>query len=208
MIVGMLKIDDVLLPPPGIGGVIDFRAMFGDDRPIEMEIGTGKGGFLLNRARALPDRGFLGIEWANKICRYAADRMVRWGVTNVRLMRADAKHLVTHHLRPECLTILHIYHPDPWPKKRHHKRRLIQPDFIAAAANALVPDGRIAIQTDHADYFEQIRQMLAGEPRLVEVPFDVPEAGVQEGRVSTNYEIKYLREGREIYQLAVMKKVG
>jgi tRNA (guanine-N7-)-methyltransferase len=206
MIVGMLTIDDVLLPPPGIGEVIDFRAMFGDNRPIEMEIGAGKGGFLLNRARALPDTGFLGIEWANKICRYAADRMVRWGVTNVRLMRADAGHLVAHSLPAECLTILHIYHPDPWPKKRHHKRRLIQPGFIAAAVNVLVPGGRIAIQTDHADYFDQIRQVVAGEPRLVEVPFDVPEAGVQEGRVSTNYEIKYLREGREIYQLAVMKQ--
>lgn len=205
MIVGMLTVDDVLLPPPAIGEVIDFRRMFGDDRPIEMEIGTGKGGFLLSRAQALPERGFFGIEWANKICRYAADRMVRWGVTNVRLMRADAKHLVTHNLRPECLTILHIYHPDPWPKKRHHKRRLIQPDFLAAAAGALIPGGRIAIQTDHADYFEQIRQVVAGEPRLIEVPFDVPEAGVQEGRVSTNYEIKYLREGRPIYQLAVMK---
>jgi tRNA (guanine-N7-)-methyltransferase len=202
----MLTIDDVLLPPPVIGEVIDFRRMFGDDRPIEMEIGAGKGGFLLNRARALPERGFFGIEWANKICRYAADRMVRRGVTNVRLMRADAKHLMMYSLRPECLTILHIYHPDPWPKKRHHKRRLIQPDFVAAAANALVPGGRIAIQTDHADYFEQIRQVMAGEPRLAEVAFDVPEAGVQEGRVQTNYEIKYLREGREIYQLAMMKQ--
>jgi tRNA (guanine-N7-)-methyltransferase len=206
MIVGMLTIDDVLLPPPAAGEIIDFRRMFGDDRPIEMEIGTGKGGFLLNRARALPERGFFGIEWANKICQYAADRMVRWGVTNVRLMRADAKHLVIYNLRPECLTILHIYHPDPWPKKRHHKRRLIQPDFLAAAVSALIPGGRIAIQTDHPDYFEQIRQVVVGEPRLIEVPFDMPEAGVQEGRVATNYEIKYLREGRPIYQLAMMKQ--
>lgn len=206
MIIGMLTIDDILVPPPGIGEVIDFREIFGDNRLIEMEIGTGKGGFLLNRARALPDRGFLGIEWANKICRYAADRMVRWGVTNVRLMRADAAHLVAHNLPAKSLTILHIYHPDPWPKKRHHKRRLIQPPFIAAAVNALVPGGRIAIQTDHAEYFQQIKQVVAAEPRLIEVPFDVPEAGVQEGRVSTNYEIKYLREGRPIYQLAMMRQ--
>jgi tRNA (guanine-N7-)-methyltransferase len=202
----MLTIDDVLLPPPQIGEILDFAKVFGDRRAVELEIGCGKGGFLLNRARAHPDRGFLGIEWANKICSYAADRMVRWGVTNVRLMRTDARHLVMHHLPAECLTILHVYHPDPWPKKRHHKRRLIQPDFVAAAVNALIPGGRLAIQTDHADYFEQIRQVLAGEPLLTQVPFDVPEAGVQEGRVSTNYEIKYLREGREIHQLAAMKK--
>jgi len=182
--------------------MLDFDAIFGPGVPVEMEIGSGKGGFLLNRARALPDRGFLGIEWANKIYLYAADRMVRWGVRNVRLMRTDASHLVRHSIRPESLTMLHIYHPDPWPKKRHHKRRLIQPPFVAAAVATLKPGGRIAIQTDHAEYFEQIKQVLAGEPRLREVPFNVPEAGVVDGFVQTNFEIKYRREGRPIYQIA------
>lgn len=182
--------------------MLDFDAIFGPDVPVEMEIGVGKGAFMLNRARALPERGFFGIEWANKIYLYAADRMVRWGVGNVRLMRTDASHFVRHSLKPGCLTMLHIYHPDPWPKKRHHKRRLIQPPFLAAAVNALKIGGRIAIQTDHAEYFEQIKQVLAGEPRLREVPFNVPEAGVVDGYVQTNFEIKYLKEGREIYQAA------
>lgn len=185
--------------------MLDFEAIFGSGVDVELEIGTGKGGFLLNRARALPERGFLGIEWANKIFQYAADRMVRWGVSNVRIMRTDAGHLVRHHLPPDSLAMLHIYHPDPWPKKRHHKRRLIQPPFLAAAVDALEPGGRIAIQTDYAEYFEQIQQVLAGEPRLREVPFNVPEAGVVEGYVQTNFEIKYLREGREIYQIAAEK---
>jgi len=198
----MLSLDDIIVEPPAPDVKLDFQAMFGDDRPIEMEIGSGKGGFLLNRARALPDYGFFGIEWANKYYRYAADRMVRWQVTNVRLMRADARHLVIHHLPPGCLTILHIYHPDPWPKKRHHKRRLIQPTFVSAAVDALIPGGRIAVQTDHAEYFEQIRDVLGSEPRLAEVPFDVPQTGVVNGRVETNFEIKYLREGRAIYQIA------
>ncbi|HOA73715.1 MAG TPA: tRNA (guanosine(46)-N7)-methyltransferase TrmB [Phycisphaerae bacterium] len=198
----MLTLGDVILEPPAPGEMLDFDAIFGPGVPVEMEIGSGKGGFLLNRARALPDRGFLGIEWANKIYLYAADRMVRWGVRNVRLMRTDASHLVRHSIRPESLTMLHIYHPDPWPKKRHHKRRLIQPPFVAAAVAALKPGGRIAIQTDHAEYFEQIKQVLAGEPRLREVPFNVPEAGVVDGFVQTNFEIKYRREGRPIYQIA------
>ena len=201
----MVTLDDIMVPPPVPGEILDFTAMFRDDRPIEMEIGSGKGGFLLDRARSRPDRGFFGIEWANKYYRYAADRMLRWGVTNVRLMRTDGRHLVIHHLQPACLTILHVYHPDPWPKKRHHKRRLIQPAFVAAAADALVPGGRIAIQTDHAGYFEQIREVIGHENRLSPVPFDIPEAGVVEGRVETNYEIKYLRQGREFYQLAVAK---
>lgn len=203
----MSTIEDVLLPPPGPGDTLDFRKLFGDERPVELEIGSGKGGFLLNRARQHPDRGFLGVEWANLFCRYAADRMVRWGVTNVRLMRTDAGYLVAHHLPPAALTVLHIYHPDPWPKKRHHKRRLIQPPFIKAATDALVPGGRIAIQTDHAEYFEQIRQVVTGEPRLAEVPFDVPEVGVVDGRLQTNFETKYLREGRAIYRVALERRV-
>lgn len=195
---------DIMVAPPQPGQVLDFAAMFAEPRPtVEMEIGTGKGGFLLRRAQAFPGRRFFGIEWANKIYEYAADRMVRWGMTNVRLMRTDARHLVIHHVPPESLAILHIYHPDPWPKKRHQKRRLIQPEFIAAATRTLIPGGRLAIQTDHGEYFEQIQAVCGGAAGLREIPFDVPEAGVVEGRVETNFEIKYLREGRDIYQLAM-----
>jgi tRNA (guanine-N7-)-methyltransferase len=129
--------------------------------------------------------------------------MVRWGVANVRLMRTDARHLVIYHLPPACLTLLHIYHPDPWPKKRHHKRRLIQTEFVAAAAAALAPGGRMAIQTDHPEYFEHIQEVVGRETGLTSVAFAVPEAGVVEGRVETNFEIKYLRAGRTFYQLAV-----
>jgi len=202
----MPTVEDILVPAPEPGRLLDPVALFGSDGPLEMEIGVGKGGFLLRRAREHPEISFLGIEWANKIIRYAADRMVRWGVTNVRLIRTDARHLMLHHMPADCLTVLHIYHPDPWPKKRHHKRRLIQADFIAAAVRALVPGGRIAVQTDHAEYFEQIRAVISAEPRLMTVPFEDPRSGVVEGRLETNFEIKYLREGRQIYQIAAIRK--
>ncbi len=201
----MRTIEEILIAPPDPGQVLDFGRFFGNANPVEMEIGSGKGGFLLNRARQHPELNFFGVEWASKFCRYAADRMRRWGMGNVRLMRADASHLVSHHLPPESIVLLHIYHPDPWPKKRHHKRRLIQPPFIAAAVEALVTGGRIAVQTDHADYFEQIRAVLAAQPRLAPAPFDIPEAGVVDGTVGTNFEIKYRREGREFHQAAAVK---
>lgn len=200
-----LTIDDVMTAPPPEGQMLDFAALFGRVAPVELEIGSGKGAFILNRAKAYPDRNFLGIEWASKIYRYAADRMARWGVTNVRLMRTDAAQLVAHALSPGSLSMLHIYHPDPWPKKRHHRRRLIQPPFVASAARALAPGARLAVQTDHAEYFEQIQAVLRAEPLLKEVLFDVPEAGVVDGRIHTNYEIKYLREGRPIYQIAMQR---
>lgn len=202
----MLTVDDITVPPPGIGELLNFTALFGREAPVEMEIGCGKGGFLLNRAMSLPDRSFLGIEWANEIYRYTADRMARRSVPNVRIMRTDARHLVMHHVPAGSLTMLHIYHPDPWPKKRHHKRRLIQPPFLARAVDAVAVGGRIAIQTDHAEYWEQIRRVLSGEPRLEETAFDVPEAGVREGQLGTNFEIKYLREGRAIYRVALVRR--
>jgi tRNA (guanine-N7-)-methyltransferase len=200
-----VTVEQIIVAPPGAGEVVDFFTIFGRAAPVEMEIGSGKGGFLLNRARAYPDRNFLGIEWANKFFRYAADRMARWGVGNVRLMRTDAAHLMIHQMPSASLAMLHIYHPDPWPKKRHHKRRLIQPPFVRAAAAALAPAGRLAVQTDHAEYFEQIQNVLRAEPQLREVAFDVPEAGVTEGRLNTNFEIKYLREGRALFQIAMQK---
>jgi tRNA (guanine-N7-)-methyltransferase len=183
-----------------------WERIFPAPRPIELEIGTGKAGFLLRRARACPDHNFFGIEWANQFYRYAVDRMERWGVSNVRLMRTDAAHFVLHVCPRQSLTALHVYHPDPWPKKRHHKRRLIQPAFIDAAVECLVPGGHWAVQTDHAAYFDVIRPLLLGHPQLVETPFDDPQFGVEAARVATNFEIKYLKEGRQIYQVAVKRR--
>ncbi|MEW6249791.1 MAG: tRNA (guanosine(46)-N7)-methyltransferase TrmB [Planctomycetota bacterium] len=183
-----------------------WRALFGSDRPVEVEIGTGKAAFLLRRARARPERNFLGIEWANEFYRYAVDRMERWKVRNVRLLRTDASHFIRVVCPPASVTALHVYHPDPWPKKRHHKRRLFQPVFVDAAVRCLVPGGHWAVQTDHAEYFEIIRGLLLKHPDLRETPFDDPDFGVEAARVATNYEIKYMKEGRRIYQIAVKRR--
>jgi tRNA (guanine-N7-)-methyltransferase len=183
-----------------------WPAIFGTDRPVELELGTGKAAFLLRRARARPERSFLGLEWAGKYYRFAVDRMERWQVPNVRLLRIDAGHFIRVVCPRESLTALHIYHPDPWPKRRQQKRRLIQPVFVDAAVQCLCHGGHWAVQTDHAEYFEVIRTLLLGHPELYETPFDDPEFGVEAARLATNYEIKYLKEGRRIYQLAVKRR--
>jgi len=185
---------------------LNWPAVFGNDRPVELEIGTGKAAFLLRRAQAFPDRNFLGIEWANEFYKYAVDRMQRWRVPNVRMLRTDAAHFIRVVCPRDSLTALHVYHPDPWPKKRHHKRRLFQPAFVEAAVACLVVGGRWAVQTDHAEYFEIIAGLLRHHPALEEVPFDDPEFGVAGARVATNFEIKYLKEGRALYQLAVRRR--
>ena len=202
---GMPTIEDIVLDPPKIGEILDPRVLWGPQVPVELEIGSGKGGFLVRRARECPDRAFLGIEWANKFFRYAADRMARWGLTNVRLMRADARHLVIHQLAESSLCALHIYHPDPWPKQRHHKRRLFNPQFIERAVAVLQPTGRWAIQTDHAEYYEWIRALVDPVEQLVEIPYNDPEFGIIDEDAGTNFEIKYIREGRPIYRVAYQK---
>lgn len=184
---------------------LTWERLFGNERPVELEIGVGKAAFLLRRAQALPQRNFFGIEWANEFYRFAVDRMQRWTVSNVRLVRADAAHFIRASCPRRSLAALHVYHPDPWPKKRHHKRRLFQKPFVDAAVECLAPGARWAVQTDHAEYFEIIRGLLLAHPQLTPAPFDDPEFGVEGERVATNFEVKYLREGRALYQMAMLR---
>lgn len=185
---------------------LDWRELFGNDHPVEVELGTGKGGFLLRRALTCPERNLLGVEWANRYFRFAADRLRRHGVTNARMVRTDAAHFIRVLCPRDSIQVLHVYHPDPWPKKRHHKRRLFQKPFVDAAVACLVPGGRWAVQTDHAEYFGVIRELLLGHPELDETPFDDPGFGVDAGSMATNFEIKYAREGRGFYRIAVVRR--
>lgn len=188
---------------------LNWAAFFGNARPVELEIGTGKGGFLIRRATAHPELNFLGIEWANAIYRYVVDRVQRRGLPNVRMLRVDAGQFVRVQCPRDSLTALHTYHPDPWPKARHHRRRLFQAPFVNAAVACLKPGARWAVQTDHAEYFEQIEGLLRAHLELEETPFVDAEFGVREDeRIETNFEIKYLREGRAMYRLALRRRAG
>ncbi|MBX3396917.1 MAG: tRNA (guanosine(46)-N7)-methyltransferase TrmB [Phycisphaerae bacterium] len=202
----MLDFAAITVDPDSLPQLTDLRELFERSAPIELEIGCGKGGFLLRQAQTHPDRNYVGIEWANKFFKYAADRMARWGVANVRLMRTDAREFVMTRLAAGSLAALHIYHPDPWPKKRHLRRRLIQPAFVDAAIRALASGSRLAIQTDHADYFEQIKAVTAARIELEAVDFRDEDFGTAEGDVKTNFEIKYIREGRPIHRLAFRRR--
>ena len=196
----------VLLEESIAEGAVDLRTVFGNGRPVEMEIGSGKGTFLLARAAARPEVNFLGIEWARAYCHYTADRIRRAGLTNVRMLRADAGHFMKVCLPDACLLRLHVYFPDPWPKRRHHRRRLIQPPFVAEACRVLQPGGQLIIVTDHQGYFHQIRRVLLHVPGLAPTP--MPRRADAEGEIlGTNFERKYIAQGRPFYSLARMRYV-
>ncbi|MBN2315833.1 MAG: tRNA (guanosine(46)-N7)-methyltransferase TrmB [Sedimentisphaerales bacterium] len=198
---------EISLKPEDFVGNVDFCRIFGRHGPVHIEIGSGKGTFLLHQAKAQPSDNFLGIEWANRYYRYAVDRIGRWGLTNVRILRTDAAAFIAESITDSSIDCFHIYFPDPWPKKRHHKRRFLGPANLAHLIRCLKTGGQIRVATDHADYFEQIQKVFAAKSdRLEEMEFIRP-AGAETGEwAGTNFERKYIKEQRPIYTLAVKKK--
>ena len=194
----------VSLKPEDLDGKVDFVRIFGRSSPVHIEIGSGKAAFLLNQAMVQPQVNFLGIEWAGKYYRYAVDRIGRWGLMNVRIIRTDAAAFLADFIPDNSIDCFHIYFPDPWPKKRHHKRRFFCPANLEQLIRALKTDGNLKITTDDTEYFQLITELLeANKDRLEPTEF-VPTAGAKDGEwVGTNFERKYLKEQRPIFRLAV-----
>ncbi len=180
---------------------LDWEELFGSPMPVDVEIGSGKGRFLLELARAHPDRGFLGVERAAKYHRMVCERAAKRGLANVRQLRTTAEDLLFRLLPPASVATLYVLFPDPWPKKRHHKRRLMRPDVVEAMGRALVPGGRLLVKTDHPDYAEVIAEVLGGAEGLEAIPAEP----VFEGLPLTGFETKYIREGRPITAFALRK---
>lgn len=196
----------VSLRPEDLDGKIDFVRIFGRPGPVHIEIGTGKATFLLNQARIQPDVNFLGIERANKYYRYAVDRIGRWGLTNVRVIRTDATNLLANFVPDSSIDCFHIYFPDPWPKRRHNKRRFFCPPNLGHLLRCLKTEGQIRVATDHAEYFERIKELITNNRKNLEEVEFLPTASTEPGEwTGTNYERKFLKEQRPIYTLAVRK---
>ena len=196
----------VSLKPEDLVGRLDFGDIFGRDCPVHIEVGSGKGTFLLNQAKVAGDVNFLGIEWARKYYLYAVDRIGRWGLGNVRIIRTDAVSFIAEHVADESVECFHIYFPDPWPKKRHHKRRFVSPANLEQVLRCLKTGGQLRIATDHAEYFEVIQEVIAAcGDKLEEIEF-AHTAGAEAGEITgTNYERKYIKDKREILTIAARK---
>ncbi len=183
-------------------GTIDFSSVFGRAAPVEMEIGVGKGRFLLAAAAAHPERNWFGLEIEAEYAEIVRLRAAKAGLGNLRTERLDGKAFVERRLSPGCLAALHVYFPDPWPKKRHHKRRLVDAAWAAAAARALAPGGLLRVASDHDEYFSVIDGVLSTEPGFGRLSED--EAG--DWSTGTSYELKFQKTGRPIHRIVLRRR--
>ncbi len=192
----LLSLDDDSDEDP----ILDVAAIFANHHPVEVELGFGKGRFLLDAAQRRPEHNFIGVEVAGKYLRLAHDRALKRGLTNLRFIHGDAREFVEFFLPAGAVHALHVYFPDPWPKKKHHKRRLLDEGFFEEALRVLEVSGRLWIATDHDDYFEAI---LEGLEAAVE-RFTLVEA-VWDG-ATTNYEDKFVSLGSTIHRRVLEKR--
>ena len=166
-------------------------------RPLEIEVGCGKGKFLTSRAQANPDCDFLGIERMLERVRLFDGKCRRGQIGNARVLRLEALYtfhylLPAHHARK-----VYVFFPDPWPKKKHHSHRLFGPLFLNALWKRLEIGGRLEFATDHREYFETVRACFAGDSRFEEVaPMDRPP------EVWTEFETMFREQGLPIYSAA------
>jgi tRNA (guanine-N7-)-methyltransferase len=179
---------------------LSWSTLFGNSNPVVCEIGSGKGRFLISSAGANPSINYLGIERAVKYHRMIRERVERLGLVNVRLLNSDAAHFVQTYVPPLSVQHYYILFPDPWPKKRHRKRRLVTEGFLGHVLGTLAPGGCIHYKTDFEDYFEQMLSVSRARPDLVELQCrSISAAQVEPEAADTSFERKYLIQGRLIY---------
>ena len=189
-------------PPPR---VLDWSQIYGNQHPVEIEVGFGKGLFLVNAAQTHPGANFLGIEIERKYQLYTATRLAKRGLGNVRVVCADARLFLRDYVADRSVHVVHVYFPDPWWKTRHRKRRLFTEEFAAQCIRVLEPAGELRLATDVPDYFAIIQTMLAGQPALRELPPPTEAAALHDMDYLTNFERKYRKEAKPIYRAAYGK---
>lgn len=188
---------------------LDLNTLFGRSAPKILEIGFGMGDTTATIAAAHPENDYLGLEvhvpGVGALCK----RIAEMGLQNLRICPHDAVEVLQHMILPETLASIHVFFPDPWPKKRHHKRRLIQPPFVALLASRLQPGGLLHCATDWAEYAEQMLTVLAAEP-LLENTAPTHSDGYAprpENRPQTKFERRGLALGHGVWDV-LFKKTG
>jgi len=183
---------------------IDFTTLFGRRAPVVLEIGFGMGRTTAEIALARPDTDFLGIEVYTPGVGSLLRLIALHGLANVRVIQRDAVEVLRARIAPDSLAGVHVYFPDPWPKKRHHKRRLIQPGFIAELASRIAPGGYLHCATDWHEYADQMLAVLSAEPMLANTADGFAQR--PDWRPPTKFEQRGLRLGHGVWDLMFIRR--
>jgi tRNA (guanine-N7-)-methyltransferase len=195
-----LREDEALVEylPQSLAKPLNWDEVFPSRAPIEIDLGCGDGAFLLAMARASPEHNFLGIERllgrVRKVCRKVAGEDLK----NARVLRIGVAHAVSNLLPADSISTFHLLFPDPWPKRRHHRRRAFTKEFLSCIHRALIGGGLFHIATDHADYFYQIQRVIAATDTFV-------VSAEQHDFPLTTFEQKFLSRGLSIQRLLLRK---
>lgn len=204
----LLEVPSALGKPPAAQSLLplDWQQVFGNDHPVEIEVGFGKGLFLLTASQAHPETNYLGIEIDRAYQLYTATRLAKRQIPNVRLACADARMFLHDRVPDQSVQALHVYFPDPWWKKRHRKRRLFTAEFAEECVRVLKLGGRLQLATDVEEYFAEIQALLGRQAGLQMLPAPPPRQPQHDFDYLTNFERKYRQEAKAIFRAAYQKK--
>lgn len=180
---------------------LDLREIYGRRVCLEVDLGCGDGSFLVATAEANPERDFLGVERLAGRVRRVCRKIRSHGLANARVLRVESSYAVQHLLPPASVETFHLQFPDPWPKRRHWRRRVVTDDFLATIHRALVPEGTFRIATDQIDYFREIERLVSQSSRFV------PMTERKEGPAISTFERRFRQGDAEIHRL-VLRKVS
>ena len=183
----------------------DPQSLFEKPQPLELEIGSGKGHFVLQHSQKNPDRHYLGNEIAKKYARFGAYRLAKHGVPNGHILSGDGLLFFKEFLPDQCADDVHVYFPDPWWKERHRRRRVMQPSFVSDVDRVLVSGGRLHFWTDVEQYFDETINLVAdcsnfSEPKPVEP--NVPEHDMD---YQTHFERRMRMNAHDVYRTMFVK---
>jgi tRNA (guanine-N(7)-)-methyltransferase len=193
--------DAFLVECPPEAGILPLSSLFPDNHPLEVDVGCGRGRFLLARARNHPGVNYLGIDKSLLRLRKIDRKSVASGILNIRLINAEALHVLSC-LPAGTVTTIYVFYPDPWPKRRHHPRRLVSPAFIDLVFQALSPGGMIHLCTDHSDYFQAITRSWGKDPRFSPAPPFLPAEEEQ-----TDFELIFNAQHSTAHRCSFQKQV-
>lgn len=194
--------------PPTTHSPLDWHALFGNDHPVEVEVGMGKGLFLLTQATARPQVNFFGIEVVRKYQQFATTRFAVRQLPNVKTTCADAKAMFRDFVAPGSVAAVHVLFPDPWWKARHKKRRVFTPEFAADIARALPVGGVLHVASDVAEYFGVMTGILRAMPAFRELASETTTGGIAEAGYETNFERKARAQGTPVGRARYERTAG